>query len=222
MKYSDYNEKIKKEIYEHYNLIAGIDEVGRGPLAGPVVTCAVIMKKDSHIEGVTDSKKLSRKKMLSLRDEILEDAIEVSYGYANNRLIDDINIRQATLLAMKNAVEALENKPDILLIDAERIDTEIPQLNIVKGDLNEYAISCASILAKIRRDDIMISFSKIYPHYSFQTNVGYGTKKHYEGLEKYGPTPIHRKSFLRKFYQRQESFLWMRKEKLAILEKTWL
>lgn len=207
MKYSDYNEKIKKEIYEHYNLIAGIDEVGRGPLAGPVVTCAVIMKKDSHIEGVTDSKKLSRKKMLSLRDEILEDAIEVSYGYANNRLIDDINIRQATLLAMKNAVEALENKPDILLIDAERIDTEIPQLNIVKGDLNEYAISCASILAKIRRDDIMISFSKIYPHYSFQTNVGYGTKKHYEGLEKYGPTPIHRKSFLRKFYQRQESFL---------------
>ena len=207
MKYSAYNEKIKKEIYEHYNLIAGIDEVGRGPLAGPVVTCAVIMKKDSHIEGVTDSKKLSRKKMLSLRDEILEDAIEVSYGYANNRLIDEINIRQATLLAMKNAVEALSNKPDVLLIDAERIDTEIPQLNIVKGDLNEYAISCASILAKIRRDDIMINFSKIYPHYSFQTNVGYGTKKHYEGLEKYGPTPIHRKSFLRKFYQRQESFL---------------
>lgn len=207
MKYSDYNEKIKKEIYEHYNLIAGIDEVGRGPLAGPVVTCAVIMKKDSHIEGVTDSKKLSRKKMLSLKDEILEDAIEISYGYANNRLIDEINIRQATLLAMKNAVESLENKPDILLIDAERIDTEIPQLNIVKGDLNEYAISCASILAKIRRDDIMINFSKIYPYYSFQTNVGYGTKKHYEGLEKYGPTPIHRKSFLRKFYQRQESFL---------------
>lgn len=207
MKYSDYNEKIKKEIYEHYDLIAGIDEVGRGPLAGPVVTCAVIMKKNSHIEGVTDSKKLSRKKMLSLKDEILKDAIEISYGYANNRLIDDINIRQATLLAMKNAVESLENKPDILLIDAERIDTEIPQLNIVKGDLNEYAISCASILAKIRRDDIMINFSKIYPYYSFQTNVGYGTKKHYEGLEKYGPTPIHRKSFLRKFYQRQESFL---------------
>lgn len=108
---------------------------------------------------------------------------------------------------MKNAVESLENKPDILLIDAERIDTEIPQLNIVKGDLNEYAISCASILAKIRRDDIMINFSKIYPYYSFQTNVGYGTKKHYEGLEMYGPTPIHRKSFLRKFYQKQESFL---------------
>ncbi len=213
MIYSEYNEKIKKEIYEKYNLIAGIDEVGRGPLAGPVVTCAVIMKKDSHIEGVTDSKKLSRKKMLRLREEILKDAIEISYGYANNRVIDDINIRQATLLAMKNAVESLENKPDVLLIDAERIDTKIPQLNIVKGDLNEYAISCASILAKIRRDDIMINFSKIYPYYSFQTNVGYGTKKHYEGLEMYGPTPIHRKSFLRKFYQKQESFLWMRKEK---------
>ncbi|WP_073997511.1 ribonuclease HII [Anaerococcus urinomassiliensis] len=207
MIYSEYNEKIKKEIYEKYNLIAGIDEVGRGPLAGPVVTCAVIMKKDSHIEGVTDSKKLSRKKMLRLREEILKDAIEISYGYANNRVIDDINIRQATLLAMKNAVESLENKPDVLLIDAERIDTKIPQLNIVKGDLNEYAISCASILAKIRRDDIMINFSKIYPYYSFQTNVGYGTKKHYEGLEMYGPTPIHRKSFLRKFYQKQESFL---------------
>lgn len=207
MKYSEYNDIIKKEIYEKYELIAGIDEVGRGPLAGPVVTCAVIMKKDSHIKGVTDSKKLSRKKMLSLKEGILQDALEVSYGYANNRMIDDINIRQATLLAMKNAVEALENKPDVLLIDAERIDTEIHQLNIVKGDLNEYAISCASILAKIKRDDIMINFSKIYPHYSFQTNVGYGTKKHYEGLEKYGPTPIHRKSFLRKFYQRQESFL---------------
>ena len=207
MRYSEYNEKIKKEIYEKYDLIAGIDEVGRGPLAGPVVTCAVIMKKDSHIEGVTDSKKLSRKKMLRLREEILKDAIEISYGYANNRVIDDINIRQATLLAMKNAVESLENKPDVLLIDAERIDTKIPQLNIVKGDLNEYAISCASILAKIRRDDIMINFSKIYPYYSFQTNVGYGTKKHFEGLEMYGPTPIHRKSFLRKFYQKQESFL---------------
>ena len=207
MKYSDYNEKIKKEIYENYNLIAGIDEVGRGPLAGPVVTCAVIMKKDSHIEGVTDSKKLSRKKMLSLRDEILEDAIEVSYGYANNRLIDDINIRQATLLAMKNAVEALENKPDVLLIDAERIDTEIPQLNIVKGDLNEYAISCASILAKIKRDDIMINFSKIYSGYSFETNVGYGTKKHYEAIDHYGITPIHRLSLLKKYYAKQESFL---------------
>ena len=213
MKYSQYNDIIKTEIYENYEYIAGIDEVGRGPLAGPVVTCAVIMKKDSNIKGITDSKKLSRKKMLELKKLILEDAQAISYGYGNNQIIDQINIRQATLKAMKSAADNLQIKPDILLIDAERIDTAIPQLNIVKGDLNEYAISCASILAKIKRDDIMINFSKIYPHYSFETNVGYGTKKHYEAIEKYGPCPIHRQSFLKKFYQRQESFLWMRNEK---------
>lgn len=213
MKYSEYNDQIKKQIYEKYSLIAGVDEVGRGPLAGPLVTCAVIMKKDSKIEGVTDSKKLSRKKMLELKEQILDDALAVSYGYANNKLIDEINIRQATLFAMKNAVENLEIKPEILLIDAERIDSDIPQLNIVKGDLNEYAISCASILAKIRRDDIMINFSKIYPEYSFDTNVGYGTKKHYEAIDNNGITPIHRLSFLKKYYAKQESFLWVKKEK---------
>lgn len=207
MKYSEYNNQIKKQIYEKYSLIAGVDEVGRGPLAGPVVTCAAIMKKDSKIEGVTDSKKLSRKKMLELKEQIIDDALAVSYGYANNKLIDEINIRQATLFAMKNAVENLNIKPEILLIDAERIDSNIPQLNIVKGDLNEYAISCASILAKIRRDDIMINFSKIYPEYSFDTNVGYGTKKHYEAIDNNGITPIHRLSFLKKYYAKQESFL---------------
>lgn len=207
MKYSEYNDEIKKEIYEKYDHIAGIDEVGRGPLAGPVVTCAVIMKKDSHIVGVTDSKKLSRKKMLALKEKIIEDAIAVSYGYANSRKIDKLNIRQATLGAMKDALENLETRPDIVLIDAERIDTDLPQLNIVKGDLNEYAISCASILAKIKRDNIMINFAKIYPGYGFETNVGYGTKAHYAGLEKYGETPIHRQSFLRKFHERQLSFI---------------
>lgn len=207
MKYSEYNNQIKKQIYEKYSLIAGVDEVGRGPLAGPLVTCAVIMKKDSKIEGVTDSKKLNRKKMLELKEQIIDDALAVSYGYANNKLIDEINIRQATLFAMKNAVEDLNIKPEILLIDAERIDSNIPQLNIVKGDLNEYAISCASILAKIRRDDIMINFSKIYPEYSFDTNVGYGTKKHYEAIDDNGITPIHRLSFLKKYYAKQESFL---------------
>lgn len=207
MKYSEYNDEIKKEIYEKYDHIAGIDEVGRGPLAGPVVTCAVIMKKDSHIVGVTDSKKLSRKKMLALKEKIIEDAIAVSYGYANSRKIDKLNIRQATLGAMKDALDNLETRPDIVLIDAERIDTDLPQLNIVKGDLNEYAISCASILAKIKRDNIMINFAKIYPGYGFETNVGYGTKAHYQGLEKYGETPIHRQSFLRKFHERQLSFI---------------
>lgn len=207
MKYSEYNDDIKKEIYEKYDRIAGIDEVGRGPLAGPVVTCAVIMKKDSHIDGVTDSKKLTRKKMLALKEKIIEDAIAVSYGYANSKKIDQINIRQATLSAMKDALDNLKMRPDIVLIDTERIDTDLPQLNIVKGDLNEYAISCASILAKIKRDNIMINFAKIYPGYGFETNVGYGTKAHYQGLEKYGETPIHRQSFLRKFHERQLSFI---------------
>ena len=195
----DYNE------FEE-ELICGVDEVGRGPLAGPVVTCAVIMKSDSAIEGITDSKKLSRKKMLKLKEKILEDTICYAYGYANPRLIDKINIKNATHKAMEDALNNLKVKPEIVLIDAERIDTDIPQLNIVKGDLNEYVISCASILAKIRRDDIMINFSKLYPNYGFDTNMGYGTKKHYQGLEEYGETPIHRQTFLRKFHERQMTF----------------
>lgn len=206
MRYSLYNDQIKKEIHDKYKLIAGIDEVGRGPLAGPVVTCAVIMKSDSHIDGITDSKKLSRKKMLKLKEKILEDTICYAYGYANPRLIDKINIKNATHKAMEDALNNLKIKPEIVLIDAERIDTDIPQLNIVKGDLNEYVISCASILAKIRRDDIMINFSKLYPNYGFDTNMGYGTKKHYQGLEEYGETPIHRQTFLRKFHERQMTF----------------
>ena len=207
MRYSIYNEEIKKEIYQKYDLIAGLDEVGRGPLAGPVVTCAVIMKKNSHIEGITDSKKLTRAKMLRLKEEILAEALAVSFGFANNHLIDEINIRQATLYAMKMAVDGLSHRPDILLIDAERIDTDIPQLNIVRGDLKEYAISCASILAKVKRDDIMKNFDKIYPGYGFDTNVGYGTKKHYHGIDELGLSPIHRKSFMKKYFARQESFL---------------
>lgn len=206
MRYSLYNDQIKKEIHDKYKLIAGIDEVGRGPLAGPVVTCAVIMKSDSAIDGITDSKKLSRKKMLKLKEKILEDTICYAYGYANPRLIDKINIKNATHKAMEDALNNLKVKPEIVLIDAERIDTDIPQLNIVKGDLNEYVISCASILAKIRRDDIMINFSKLYPNYGFDTNMGYGTKKHYQGLEEYGETPIHRQTFLRKFHERQMTF----------------
>lgn len=205
MKYSPYDDAIKKKVHEDYELIAGIDEVGRGPLAGPVVTCAVIMKRDSNIGGVTDSKKLTRKKMLSLKEKILADAIDFAYGYANPSMIDEMNIKKATHKAMEDALNKLKVRPEIVLIDAERIDTDIPQMNIVKGDLNEYAISCASILAKVRRDDIMINFSKIYPGYSFETNMGYGTKKHYEGLEKFGETPIHRQTFLRKFHERQLS-----------------
>ncbi|MDO5047906.1 MAG: ribonuclease HII [Anaerococcus sp.] len=205
MRYSIYNDTIKEEIYRKYKYIAGIDEVGRGPLAGPVVTCALIMKKDSKIDGITDSKKLTRKKMLKLKDEIIKDSLAISYGYANPALIDKLNIRNATLRAMEDALNKLKIRPDIVLIDAERINTDLPQLNIVKGDLNEYVISAASILAKIRRDDIMINFSKIYKGYGFETNMGYGTKAHYEGLRTYGETPIHRQSFLKKFHQRQLS-----------------
>lgn len=206
MRYSPYDDDIKRKVHEKYELIAGIDEVGRGPLAGPVVTCALIMKKDSKIEGVTDSKKLTRKKMLVLKDKILADCLTYAYGYANSLLIDKLNIKNATHKAMEDALNKLKIRPEIVLIDAERINTDIPQMNIVKGDLNEYVISCASILAKIRRDDIMINFSKIYKGYGFETNMGYGTKKHYEGLEKYGETPIHRQTFLRKFHERQMSF----------------
>ncbi|WP_276862699.1 ribonuclease HII [Anaerococcus tetradius] len=206
MKYSPYNDDIKRKVHEKYELIAGIDEVGRGPLAGPVVTCALIMKKDSKIEGVTDSKKLTRKKMLVLKDKILAECLTYAYGYANSLLIDKLNIKNATHKAMEDALNNLKIRPEIVLIDAERINTDLPQMNIVKGDLNEYVISCASILAKIRRDDIMINFSKIYKGYGFETNMGYGTKKHYEGLEKYGETPIHRQTFLRKFHERQMSF----------------
>ena len=164
------------------------------------------MKKDSKIEGVTDSKKLTRKKMLVLKDKILADCLTYAYGYANSLLIDKLNIKNATHKAMEDALNNLKIRPEIVLIDAERINTDLPQMNIVKGDLNEYVISCASILAKIRRDDIMINFSKIYKGYGFETNMGYGTKKHYEGLEKYGETPIHRQTFLRKFHERQMSF----------------
>ncbi|KWZ79001.1 ribonuclease HII [Anaerococcus tetradius] len=206
MRYSPYDDDIKRKVHEKYELIAGIDEVGRGPLAGPVVTCALIMKKDSKIEGVTDSKKLTRKKMLVLKDKILADCLTYAYGYANSLLIDKLNIKNATHKAMEDALNNLKIRPEIVLIDAERINTDLPQMNIVKGDLNEYVISCASILAKIRRDDIMINFSKIYKGYGFETNMGYGTKKHYEGLEKYGETPIHRQTFLRKFHERQMSF----------------
>lgn len=206
-RYSDYNEKIKKQIHEKYDLIAGIDEVGRGPLAGPVVACAVIMKKDSDIKDVTDSKKLSKKKMKDLYGKIKSESIAYAFGYANNRLIDKINIKNATHYAMEMALNNLKTKPQIVLIDAERINTDIKQLNIVKGDLYEYSISAASILAKVKRDKIMENFAKIYPYYSFESNAGYGTKKHYEGLEKYGECPIHRQSFLKKFHQRQLSFL---------------
>lgn len=180
-------------------VLCGIDEVGRGPLAGPVVAAAVII--DEKIDGIKDSKKLSSKKREKLFEEINEKAIAIGVGYVSEKIIDEINIRQATLLAMKLAVEDLlskKGKPDLLLIDAETIDTDLPQVAIIKGDDKVYEIACASIVAKVIRDRYMIQLGKDFPEYDWENNKGYGTKKHREAILAYGPCPYHRRSFLRK------------------------
>lgn len=192
-----------------YNLVCGIDEVGRGPIAGPVVSCAVIMGGEI-IEGVKDSKKLTDIKRRSLAENIHSRAIAVGYGVVDHHVIDEINIRQASILAMKLAVEDLRDKqgnkvkPDLLLIDAENIELDIDQISIISGDNLVYDISCSSILAKIYRDDMMIEYSKIYPEYMFEAHKGYGTKKHYEAIDLHGITDIHRKTFMKKYYERKK------------------
>ncbi|WP_300410373.1 ribonuclease HII [Lagierella sp.] len=191
-------------------LVCGVDEVGRGPLAGPVVACAVIMGKDNLIEGVKDSKKLSAKKREILNKEIVQKALAIGIGVVDERVIDQINIKQATRLAMKIAVEELKDKkknlirPDIVAVDAEVIDTDLEQVSIVRGDDLIYEISCASIVAKVLRDSYFIDFEKTYPGYDFVNNKGYGTKKHREALLALGPTPIHRMSFLKKILGEQK------------------
>lgn len=196
------------DLKKNHKFICGIDEVGRGPIAGPVVACAVIMGGE-EIDEVKDSKKLSDKKRRILASNIYDNALAIGYGICDNKVIDDINIRQASLLAMKEAVLNLKDKlghriyPDLLLIDAELIDTEIDQIGIISGDDLVYQISCASILAKVYRDDLMIEYSKKYPGYMFEAHKGYGTKKHYESLEKLGVTDIHRLSFLKKYYEKR-------------------
>ena len=196
------------DLKKNHKFICGIDEVGRGPIAGPVVACAVIMGGEK-IDEVKDSKKLSDKKRRILASNIYDNALAIGYGICDNKVIDDINIRQASLLAMKEAVLNLKDKlghridPDLLLIDAELIDTEIDQIGIISGDDLVYQISCASILAKVYRDDLMIEYSKKYPGYMFEAHKGYGTKKHYESLEKLGVTEIHRLSFLKKYYEKR-------------------
>lgn len=178
-----------------YEFIAGIDEVGRGPLAGPVVAAAVILDINEPILGLDDSKKLSLKKRLELFDEIKEKAIGVGVGIVDALEIDRLNILQATKKAMNEAVDNLNPTPDFLLVDAERLENQIPQASIVKGDLRSNSIAAASIIAKVLRDQMMITYGEEYPGYNFDSNVGYGTKAHLEGLETHGPTPIHRKSF---------------------------
>lgn len=177
--------------------IAGVDEVGRGPLAGPVVTAAVILPKDFSLLGVDDSKKLSPKRRDELFDQIKEAAICYAIGRREPERIDQINILEATKEAMQEAIDGLRIKPDHVLIDAVNLKTlRIPQSSIIHGDATSVSIAAASIIAKVTRDREMLEMAKLYPGYSFESNKGYGTAAHYEGLAAKGPCPIHRKSFL--------------------------
>lgn len=178
-----------------FEMIAGIDEVGRGPLAGPVVAAAVILDPKQPILGLDDSKKISEKNRNLLVKEINEKALAVSIAAATPDEIDQLNILQATKLAMSRAVTQLDIQPTFLLVDAETVNLPIKQQAIIKGDANSNSIAAASILAKVARDEMMKRYDSKYPGYDFGSNVGYGTKAHLEGLEKYGPTPIHRKTF---------------------------
>ncbi len=177
--------------------IAGVDEVGRGPLAGPVVAAAVILPKDFDVLGVNDSKKLTPKKRDELFDLIMEKALAVSVGRREPERIDEINILEATKEAMADAINGLLIRPNHVLIDALTLKTvNIPQTGIIHGDATSVSIAAASIIAKVTRDREMVEMAKLYPGYAFESNKGYGTKAHYEGLAALGPTPIHRKSFL--------------------------
>jgi len=196
---------------EGYKYIAGVDEVGRGPLAGPVVAAAVILPADFDVLGIDDSKKLSEKKREELFDIIMERAVAVGIGEASEKTIDEINILQATKLAMRKAVEECDIKLkaklgiagesgsiDYILFDAMKIDEiDKPQEAIIKGDANILAIAAASIIAKVTRDRMMVEYDELYPGYAFAKNKGYGTKAHYEGLHAQGMCPIHRRSFLK-------------------------
>ncbi len=180
--------------------ICGIDEVGRGPLAGPVVAAAVILPKDCDILYLNDSKKLSAKKREVLYDEIMEKAVAVGIGMADEKVIDEINILNADYEAMKIAISKLKVTPDLLLNDAVTIPgIDIPQIPIIKGDTLSASIAAASIIAKVTRDKLMVEYDEIYPGYDFASNKGYGTKKHIEALKTIGPCEIHRRTFIKNF-----------------------
>ena len=191
----DYENKYQDKI------IAGIDEAGRGPLAGPVVCACVIMPLNNKdlIDGINDSKKLSEKKRELLYEQIIEKAIAYSIVEVDEKTIDEINILNATKLGMKKTLDNLTVKPDIVLIDAVKLDIDFPQDNIIKGDALSYNIAAASILAKVYRDRLMKNLSEIYPEYNFAKHKGYGTKEHIEALKKYGKCKIHRESFIKNF-----------------------
>lgn len=184
--------------YEHLGYLCGIDEVGRGPLAGPVVACAVILPKDCDILWLNDSKKLTAKKREELYDVILEGAVSVGIGMASPERIDEINILQATYEAMRQAIGNLSVKPHLLLNDAVTIpNVEIPQVPIIKGDAKSISIAAASIIAKVYRDRLMVQYDEIFPGYGFAGNKGYGSQAHMDAIRTLGPTPIHRRSFIK-------------------------
>lgn len=188
--------EFETELYNNgINFIAGIDEVGRGPLVGPVVTAAVILPKDFYDERINDSKKLTEKKRELLYDVIMENAISVGIGISSEDVVDEINILNATKRAMLEAVNNLSVKPEHLLIDAVKLNTDIPQTSIIKGDAKSESIAAASIIAKVTRDRMMVELDKIHPEYDFKHNKGYGTKKHIEAIRKYGIIKEHRKTF---------------------------
>lgn len=186
--------------YASCGYICGIDEVGRGPLAGPVVAGAVILPMDCNILYINDSKQLSEKKREELYDIIMQEAVAVGIGYATHARIDEINILQATYEAMREAISKLSVKPDILLNDAVTIpEVDIRQVPIIKGDAKSMSIAAASIVAKVTRDRLMVEFDKVYPEYHFAENKGYGSAVHIEALKEVGPSPIHRKTFIKNF-----------------------
>lgn len=189
---------------EGFETICGVDEAGRGPLAGPVCAAAVILPRDLEIPGLTDSKKLSDKKRRELFPVIKEQAIAYGVAFASHEEIDEINILQATYLAMERALAQLSVGPDIALIDGNRAkDFGLPVRTVVKGDSLSANIAAASILAKVTRDDLMLELAEQYPQYGFEVHKGYGTRAHYEALRRFGASPVHRATFLRKFYGKE-------------------
>jgi ribonuclease HII len=186
----------EKECYARgIELIAGVDEVGRGPLAGPVVAAAVILPKACKIPGLNDSKKIPKYKHKEIYEAVLQNAVAIGIGIKDNHVIDQVNIYEATKLAMMEAIGQLDPQPQHLLIDAMKLDLPISQTSIIKGDANSLSIAAASIVAKVTRDQMMEEFDREYPGYDFAQNAGYGTANHLAGLHKLGVTPIHRRSF---------------------------
>ena len=186
----------ENELYQKgIELVAGVDEVGRGPLVGPVVCACVILPKDYFNEQINDSKKISEKKREKLYDTIMQDAISVGIGMSSEKVIDEINILEATKLAMKEAIKNSKVKPEHVLIDAVKLDIDIPSTSIIKGDAKSQSIAAASIIAKVTRDRMMDELDKKYPQYLFKKNKGYGTKAHIEAIRQYGIIPEHRKTF---------------------------